>query len=224
MDISSAILTSRASQTTSLSSQTSTCIRSSCTHLSHSSYPGVLPPDPILRGPPRRSLRSSATYLLTYLPLRPFDLSVLSAEAKKVGLRPDQVLVLPYGLSPLSPTQLAPHIPANSITTLISILTLCSVPSPSLTLGPFLSHYLAPGAQFLLYEHVLSETRADVRWWQRKWTPVWSWFFDGCRLDCDSMRVIKEAGGWKGEGKVWGKRGESDENLFGHVVGVFERE
>jgi hypothetical protein len=58
------------------------------------------------------------------------------------------------------------------VDTMLSILTLCSVPDPQTTIARLVSDLLVPGGQLLFYEHVLSP-RADVAWWQRFWSPVW---------------------------------------------------
>jgi hypothetical protein len=112
----------------------------------------------------------------------------------------------------------APHPP---IDTLISVLTICSIPSPQATITTLITEALKPGGQVLFYEHVLSD-REDVAWWQRLWAPIWSIAFDGCRLDRPAHRWIEHVGGWvKDEGGVWGKEGESEESLFWHRVGRF---
>jgi hypothetical protein len=115
----------------------------------------------------------------------------------------------------------------HTVDTLISILTLCSVPSPQRTLRSLIECLLKMGGQFLFYEHVLSD-RADVAWWQRLWTPIWSTVFDGCRLDRPTHRWTEEMGMDSGngnsvwrEGEVWGKDEEPEEHLFWHRVGRY---
>jgi hypothetical protein len=56
----------------------------------------------------------------------------------------------------------------NSVNTLITILTLCSVPEPEQTLSALVRHVLEPGGSTLqspFSEHVLN-LRNDVAWWQ----------------------------------------------------------
>ncbi|KAJ4488162.1 S-adenosyl-L-methionine-dependent methyltransferase [Lentinula aciculospora] len=115
------------------------------------------------------------------------------------------------------------------VDTITSVLTLCSIPSPERVIASLVRDILKPGGQILFYEHVLSP-RADVAWWQRFWTPLWSFFLDGCRLDCPThlhigeMKYVdddgKEFGMWD-EGESWGKPGESEENLWWHQAGRF---
>ncbi|KAG1864942.1 hypothetical protein DFJ58DRAFT_771681 [Suillus subalutaceus] len=108
---------------------------------------------------------------------------------------------------------------AAGYNTLISVLTICSIPSPQSTISGLVTEVLKPGGQMLFYEHVLSE-RKDVVWWQRFWTPLWSFFFDGCCLDRPSHRWIEGVGGWvQGEGGIWGKEGETEEHLSWHRAG-----
>ncbi|KAG1727873.1 hypothetical protein EDB19DRAFT_173248 [Suillus lakei] len=82
------------------------------------------------------------------------------------------LLILPCGaenISTILSHLSALHPPVN---TLISVLTLCSIPSPQSTISALATEVLKPGGQMLFYEHVLSE-RTDVVWWQRFWTPLW---------------------------------------------------
>ncbi|RDB21910.1 Methyltransferase-like protein 7B [Hypsizygus marmoreus] len=110
------------------------------------------------------------------------------------------------------------------VDTLISILTMCTIPSPQTTMTALVNDVLKPGGQLLFYEHVLSP-KADVAWWQRVWTPVWKMAFDGCRLDRPSHLWVEEMQAGDGEesmwgkSEVWGKEGEEEENLFWHRAG-----
>jgi hypothetical protein len=56
--------------------------------------------------------------------------------------------------------------------TLISILTLCSVPRPQDTIRFLAEKVLKPGGQFLFYEHVANKSW-DVYVWQLFWSPIW---------------------------------------------------
>ncbi|KAJ7634141.1 S-adenosyl-L-methionine-dependent methyltransferase [Mycena polygramma] len=115
------------------------------------------------------------------------------------------------------------------VDTMLSIMTLCSIPDPQRTLDRLVREVLAPGGRLLFYEHVLSP-RADVAWWQRFWTPLWRLAFDGCSLDrpthlwIDAMKDEGPGGEnidmWS-QRQVWGKVGEPDEHLFWHRVGNF---
>lgn len=120
-------------------------------------------------------------------------------------------------LSALSNTQ---------VDTIISILVLCSIPSPEGVIKTLVRDVLKPGGQYLFYEDVLSH-REDVAWWQRFWTPLWSRFFDGCSLDRASHLIIRDLKDqehgenvWR-EGELWNKPEEIEENVFWHQVGKF---
>ncbi|KAF9033623.1 S-adenosyl-L-methionine-dependent methyltransferase [Panaeolus papilionaceus] len=119
-----------------------------------------------------------------------------------------------------------------SVDTIVSVLTLCTVPEPEKTISGLVSDVLKPGGQLLYYEHV-KNPREDVVWWQRFWTPIWSLAFDGCRLDRPTdkwiMGLRREGGDgsveaegsmWR-EWREWGKEGEDPENLFWHSTGKF---
>ncbi|KAJ7043472.1 hypothetical protein C8F04DRAFT_943277 [Mycena alexandri] len=115
------------------------------------------------------------------------------------------------------------------VNTMLSIMTLCSIPDPQENISRLVREVLEPGGRLLFYEHVLSP-RADVAWWQRFWTPVWRLALGGCCLDrpthlwIDAMEDKGKDGEsvsmWS-ERKLWGKEGEPDEHLFWHRVGKF---
>ncbi|KAL0581294.1 hypothetical protein V5O48_000777 [Marasmius crinis-equi] len=118
---------------------------------------------------------------------------------------------------------------SHPVDTIISVLTMCTIPSPQRTMTQLVRDVLKPGGEFLFYEHVLSP-RSDVAWWQRFWAPVWCLLFDGCRMDrpshvlVEGMRNVdsngKEVSIWR-EGESWGKPEESEENLWWHQQGRF---
>ncbi|RXW18275.1 hypothetical protein EST38_g7580 [Candolleomyces aberdarensis] len=117
---------------------------------------------------------------------------------------------------------------SQQVDTIISVLTLCTIPHPEKTVHNLVRDVLKSGGQFLFYEHVLSP-RDDVAWWQRFWAPVWQVVFDGCRMDrpshlfLDHLQVEDDgtmSSPWK-ETQLWGKPEEPEEHLFWHQVGRF---
>jgi len=107
----------------------------------------------------------------------------------------------------------------HRVDTLVSILTLCSIPSPQTTITNLTNRCLKPAGQILYYEHVQSPL-SDVQWWQSVWAPMWSLVFDGCRLDRPTHVWVQDAAVWNhAVSEVWGKPGEEEENLFWHRVG-----
>ena len=128
------------------------------------------------------------------------------------------LLILPYGAEQTSLIVSAlggPH----AVDTLISIMSLCTIPDPEQTLNALVNEVLKPGGTLLFYEHVLSP-RDDVAWWQRFWAPLWVRIMDGCRIDRPTHVWIEKMDVWA-EGKVWGKADEPEEHLFWHRVGRF---
>ncbi|TDL20388.1 hypothetical protein BD410DRAFT_725792 [Rickenella mellea] len=107
----------------------------------------------------------------------------------------------------------------HGVDTIVSVLTLCSVPDPALTIHNLVEEILRPGGNFLFYEHVRSPLK-DVIWWQNFWTPIWSTFFDGCVLGRDTVKYISDAGQWSLKDAV-GKADEDPENLFWHQAGKY---
>ena len=117
------------------------------------------------------------------------------------------------------------------VDTIISILTLCSVPNPPETIYHLVRDILRSGGMLLVFEHVLNP-RKDVRWWQKVWAPIWAILFDGCRMDRDTDVILKSLGlgtgtdsgkkenAWK-DWNIWGREGEAEESLFWHFSGRF---
>lgn len=122
------------------------------------------------------------------------------------------------------------------ISTLVLILTLCSLPAPHRTLRALVGALLAPGGEVLFFEHVRNPRR-DVQWWQDAVRPVWRWAFDGCVVGLDGVGVVRGAAGpnpspgevdttgtgrdignWA-EMETWTPEGEDAENLFWHQAG-----
>ncbi|KAF9221088.1 S-adenosyl-L-methionine-dependent methyltransferase [Gyrodon lividus] len=105
------------------------------------------------------------------------------------------------------------------VDTIISILTLCSVPDPQDTIKSLATEALKPGGQVLFYEHVRNP-HPNIAWWQTFWTPLWGVAFDGCKLDRPTHLWVQEVGGWATE-EVWGLDNEDEEHLFWHRLGRF---
>ncbi|KAF8147758.1 hypothetical protein K438DRAFT_1688921 [Mycena galopus ATCC 62051] len=113
----------------------------------------------------------------------------------------------------------------TKVDTIVSVLTLCTVPAPKNTLLSLVQDVLVSGGEFLFYEHVLSH-REDVAWWQNFWAPFWVFVFDGCCLNRPTHLWIKELVDDNGEsvwaeGKFWGVDGWPEEQLFWRQIGRF---
>ena len=78
----------------------------------------------------------------------------------------------------------------QSFDSVVSTLTLCSIPNISLALREF-HRVLKPGARFLFLEHGQSPDRS-VRWWQDRLTPYWKCVGDGCHLNRPMAQLIQD--------------------------------
>lgn len=105
------------------------------------------------------------------------------------------------------------------VDTLLSVLTLCSVPAAQDVVASLATEVLKPGGQFLFIEHVRHPNPCVARW-QTFWSLFWAWVFDGCRLDRPTHVWIHQVGGWAHE-EMTGVEGEDEEHLFYHRVGRF---
>ncbi|CUA76497.1 hypothetical protein RSOLAG22IIIB_06302 [Rhizoctonia solani] len=139
--------------------------------------------------------------------------------AQKHGYNADDVVVLGCGaeeVEVISATLGGEH----RVDTIVSILTLCTVPDPRTAASALARSVLKSGGQFLWYEHIANPL-PDVRTWQRLLTPLWAAAFDGCRLDRDTPTIMFSAGPWATT-DMWDKPGEKKaHNLFWHQVGRF---
>ena len=82
--------------------------------------------------------------------------------------------------------------PSASFDTVVSTMTLCSVPQPSTVLQELL-RVLRSGGRLLFLEHGQSPDRS-VRQWQDGLTPVWKYLGDGCHLNRPMVQMIQEQG------------------------------
>lgn len=109
----------------------------------------------------------------------------------------------------------------QQIDTIVSILTLCSVPDPIKTIYALLEKGLKPGGSLLFHEHVRN-TREDVAWWQGFWNPVWGMFFGGCKMNRPTDVWINKWPGWEERSVFTPEReAEEPERFFCHRVGQY---
>ena len=122
--------------------------------------------------------------------------------------------------------------PGMVVDTLVSILTICSLTSPTETLRNLVQRTLRPNGQLLFYEHVRNP-RPTVAQVQDAVAPFWKRFFDGCVVGLDGVRAVWDAGflesssGVKAEDgtnmwadmKNWDLEGEDKDNVFWHQIG-----
>lgn len=80
--------------------------------------------------------------------------------------------------------------PPASFDTVVSTMTLCSVPQVPKALQE-VCRVLKPGGRFLFLEHGLSPDQ-DVRRWQHGLTPMWKYFGDGCHLNRPMAQIIQD--------------------------------
>jgi ubiquinone/menaquinone biosynthesis C-methylase UbiE len=71
-------------------------------------------------------------------------------------------------------------------------LVLCSVPNQTRALAELI-RVIKPGGELRFYEHVLAEDPRRARW-QRRVTPLWSFFGGGCHPARDTAAAIEKAG------------------------------
>jgi len=109
----------------------------------------------------------------------------------------------------------------HSIDTIVSVLTLCSIPRAEKMLPRLVQHSLKPGGTFLYYEHVDSPVFSS-RVLQWTLSPIWAFFFDGCTLGLPSYKWVAKADDWD-ESELWDKDVEQNRSLFVHKVGRFVR-
>ncbi len=82
--------------------------------------------------------------------------------------------------------------PAASFDTVVSTMTLCSVPDFSRTMQELIRVLKFQG-RFLFLEHGQSPDQSVCRWQQRL-TPLWKTLGDGCHLNRPMAQLLHEEG------------------------------
>ena len=106
------------------------------------------------------------------------------------------------------------------VDTIVSCLTLCSVPNPKESIYGLLEKVLKPGGTLVYFEHV-RHWREDIAWWQWFWNPVWGVFFAGCKMDRPTNVWIDEWEGWAEKSVERQEEGEGEEHFFVHCTGRY---
>lgn len=84
-------------------------------------------------------------------------------------------------------------IPDQSVDTVVSMLTLCSVDDPD-QVARELRRVLRPGGRVLLFEHVKTDDGRMAQFWQDFAVPRWRWFVGGCRPNLPTMDTLRRNG------------------------------
>ncbi|KAH7100783.1 hypothetical protein BKA62DRAFT_705613 [Auriculariales sp. MPI-PUGE-AT-0066] len=122
---------------------------------------------------------------------------------------------------PVFADQIGTVLERHSIDTLISILTLCSIPRAESILPGLVQYAIKPGGQFLTYEHV-NNPIPSVYFLQRLLSPLWSSLLDGCTIGLPCHVWVDRADDWEVR-EVFDKDDETPDNLFIHKAGRFVR-
>jgi ubiquinone/menaquinone biosynthesis C-methylase UbiE len=83
-------------------------------------------------------------------------------------------------------------LPNQSVDTVVSSWTLCSIPDVARALGE-MRRVLKPGGRLVFVEHGRSSEVRVVRW-QDRLTPLWKQIGGGCHLNRPIDQLIREAG------------------------------
>ncbi|RIA56361.1 class I SAM-dependent methyltransferase [Dichotomicrobium thermohalophilum] len=97
-------------------------------------------------------------------------------------------------LHPLEASAEAIPLEADSVDTVVTTWTLCSIPDAHAALTE-MRRVLKPGGRLLFVEHGLSPDKR-VRWFQNRITPIWRCLAGGCHMNRPIDLLIREAG-WK---------------------------
>lgn len=84
-------------------------------------------------------------------------------------------------------------LPDNSSDVLICTLVLCSVKDPIATVLE-LKRVLRPGGKFIFIEHVASQKKTTLRFFQNLFNPCNRFMADGCNCNRETWNVIGNAG------------------------------
>jgi ubiquinone/menaquinone biosynthesis C-methylase UbiE len=81
---------------------------------------------------------------------------------------------------------------ANSIDTVVTTWTLCSIPDVAGALRE-MRRVLRANGQLLFLEHGLAP-EGNIQKWQNRLTPLWKWIGGGCHLNRPIRTLIESAG------------------------------
>ena len=82
-----------------------------------------------------------------------------------------------------------------TVDTVLSVQVLCSVPEPDRVLRRLYT-LMKPGAQFLVYEHVISSDMMS-RMIQSFYNIFWPFFVGNCHLNRNTQKDVMQAGSWE---------------------------
>lgn len=80
-----------------------------------------------------------------------------------------------------------------SVAAVVGTLVLCTVENPRQVVAE-IRRILKPGGRYLFLEHVAAPPESGLRRLQGVLQPFWKWLFEGCHLNRDTYRVLREAG------------------------------
>lgn len=113
------------------------------------------------------------------------DAGLLKLAQKRIEQAPFKVTVLQMGAEQI-------ELPDNSIDTVLSTWTLCTIPDVEAALAQA-RRVLKPEGQLIFVEHGLAP-EARVAGWQHRLTPYWKRCAGGCHLDRQADVLLRSAG------------------------------
>ncbi|KAI5357721.1 Putative S-adenosyl-L-methionine-dependent methyltransferase [Septoria linicola] len=106
----------------------------------------------------------------------------------------------------------------GSIDTIITVQSLCSIPTPEVIIKE-LYPLLKPGGKWLMFEHVKTKYQGDfVAYWQRLINVIWPHFFGGCDICRPTDEWLLQAGEWE-QVELRPGAGEGRYDTVPHVIG-----
>ena len=107
-------------------------------------------------------------------------------------LRDKQLATLPFQLEFLPASAESIPLESNSIDTILTTYTLCTVPDLA-TAFQEMHRVLKPGGKLLFSEHGLAP-EAHIQRWQNRLNPVWKQVSGGCNLNRNIPQLLDENG------------------------------
>ncbi|EPE05362.1 alpha-glucan branching enzyme [Ophiostoma piceae UAMH 11346] len=99
--------------------------------------------------------------------------------------------IVPTGVEDLAQS----GVPKGSVDCIVSVLCLCGIPDPAFNIKELYS-YLKPGGRMYVYEHVVVSRHWSIKLYQAFVNLFWPTFLNGCNLQRDTLRYLREAGPW----------------------------
>ncbi|MCF8278199.1 MAG: class I SAM-dependent methyltransferase [Flavobacteriales bacterium] len=95
-------------------------------------------------------------------------------------------------LAGIGSEELESRVPTGGFDAIVCTLVLCTIPEPEMAVASF-RKWLKPDGRLIILEHVHGQTKTR-RTFHNALNPVWKHFAEGCHLNRDTAKMLKDQG------------------------------